>query len=495
MSLFKHLTNTDGWKNIITGLGMKRQDRTTNTSVAMAPKLLPVELTQLYYGEGLGHKIVTGLPGDMVRAGWEISGDKEGILYRAQKRLKVKKQLKEALSWARLYGGSIAVMDIPKTGTLDTPLNLDSLKGKAAPMRSLRVYPSARIEMLSTDFVEDTSSPWFEGVEKFRVRKLYGGGYFEVHRSRCLVFYGLPNPGVEDDGLTHEERFWGVSVLTPIVQGLSSLGAMLQGVGHMGQEFSVAKIKMSNLEQLVAENDYASIEKRAEVIALTKSLIHAVLLGEGEEFTRENVTFAGVPETIDRMMQWVAGMSGYPVTRLFGRSAAGMNATGDNDMKQYYENVKADQELILEPELTTLLQVINWGEGSPVDDKDLLVEFSPLQPLSEAEQATVRKTTMETDKGYKEMGIIGGAEIRNARFVGGWGSELSVEADSEPEELESDDMELLGKGAPLPPPRNAPPVTPTKAKPAQEPTKNQQSIAATTAAAQESVNPGKATEK
>lgn len=485
MKLFNALTNIDGWKNIITGLGMKRQDRTTNTTIAMAPKLVAEELTQLYYGEGLGNKIVTGIPSDMVRAGWEVSGDKDGTLYRAQKRLKVKKSLKEALSWARLYGGSIVVMDIPKTGSLDQPLNLTALQGRNAPIRSLRVYPSARIEMQSTDFVDDVTSPWFEGVERFRVRKLYGGGFFEVHRSRCLVFYGMPNPGVESDGLTQEERFWGVSVITPIVQGLSSLGAMLQGVGHMGQEFSVAKIKISNLEQLVAENDYLSIEKRAEVIALTKSMIHAVLLGEGEEFTRENVTFAGVPETIDRMMQWVAGMSGYPVTRLFGRSAAGMNATGDNDMKQYYEQVKADQELILEPELTTLLQVINWGEGSTVKDKDLLVEFAPLQPLSEAEQATVRKTTMETDKGYKDMGVIGGAEIRNARFAGGWSSELSVETDSEPEELESDDMELLGKGAPLPPP----------AKPAQAPSNPGQSKAATTAAAQESVNPGKSETK
>lgn len=247
----------------------------------------------------------------------------------------------------------------------------------------------------------------------------------------------------------------------------------------------MAKIKISNLEQLVAENDYASIEKRAEVIALTKSIIHAVLLGEGEEFTRENVTFAGVPETLDRMMQWVAGMSGYPVTRLFGRSAAGMNATGENDMKQYYENVKSDQELILEPELTTLLQVINWGEGSPVDDKDLIVEFSPLQPLSEEQMANVRKTTMETDKGYKEMGVIGGAEIRNARYAGGWSSELTVDPDSEPEELENDDMELLGQGKPLPPGKPAAPVKPSP--------KNTQSTAATEKAASESVNPGKST--
>ena len=56
------------------------------------------------------------------------------------------------------------------------------------------------------------------------------------------------------------------------------------------------------------------------------------ILGENDSFETHQYTFGGIADTYDRFMMDVAGAAETPVTKLFGRSPAGMNATGESDM-------------------------------------------------------------------------------------------------------------------------------------------------------------------
>jgi len=40
-------------------------------------------------------------------------------------------------------------------------------------------------------------------------------------------------------------------------------------------------------------------------------------------------------------MQLASGAADIPMTRLLGQSPAGMNATGDGDMRNYYDRIEA----------------------------------------------------------------------------------------------------------------------------------------------------------
>lgn len=448
------LTNEDGWKNLLSGLGLRGRDKTTSVSPALAPRLRDHDLLNIYMGDGLGSKIVKKKADDMVRAGWEIPGDEKGVLKKSQKDLGVKKVLAQALSMNRLFGGCLVMMDIANSGLPDTPYNPE--RGRPGKLRSLKVFTSPRILFDVTDLGTDPTSPWFEEVERFRIQKRYGGEFI-LHRSRCLVFKGLPIPDTLDNGADYLDMYWGLSCLDPVYTYLAQHGSLLQGFGHLGQEFSVSKLKLSNLEQMVAEGDYTAMEKRMEVIAMTKSIINAILLGEGEEFSRDNITFSGAPELLDRFQMSLSGSAGYPVSLLFGRSAAGLNATGDSDLQGYYDEVKSLQETELEPELMKLLTVLNYGEGSPVDPKDLTLTFAPVWEPSAKEQADMRKTVAETDNIYVTMGAVSAKEVRAARFANGYSQELSVETDTDPGEYDSPeeagkDAEALKKAGKLPVP-------------------------------------------
>lgn len=57
------------------------------------------------------------------------------------------------------------------------------------------------------------------------------------------------------------------------------------------------------------------------------------MINKGDAIHNTQYTFTGLPDVYDRVMMDVAGAARTPVTKLFGRSPAGMNATGESDLK------------------------------------------------------------------------------------------------------------------------------------------------------------------
>lgn len=71
--------------------------------------------------------------------------------------------------------------------------------------------------------------------------------------------------------------------------------------------------------------------KRLDLLNLTKSATNTMILDAEEKYEKASKNISGIPELLDRFMLALSAVSGVPVSLLFGRSAAGMNATGDND--------------------------------------------------------------------------------------------------------------------------------------------------------------------
>ncbi len=84
----------------------------------------------------------------------------------------------------------------------------------------------------------------------------------------------------------------------------------------------------------------------------------------------------------------MAGAAEIPATKLYGRAPQGMNATGESDMKNYYEMLAQLQERNLRPAIEKLLPVMAmslWGE---VPD-DMEIVFEPLMTTTPAERAQI----------------------------------------------------------------------------------------------------------
>lgn len=415
----------DAWKNTMTGLGMKRSDKTEHTHFGNTNLLLDTELAALHVGDGIGAAIVDTKAEDATHNGYTITGDPEQILATELDNLKTSQRISEAMIQSRLFGGSVILMDIADGKLWSEPYT--PLMGRPAPLRSLRVYPRTRIRLSYTDIIADPSSQYFEGVELYNIRKLYGGE-FQVHASRLVVFRGIPAPDIMAQELTLDHRFWGLSVLQKVYTHLGNLGSMLQGLGIMGQEFSIGKLKLSNLSRLVAENNFKGIETRMEAIALQKSLLKMVLLGEGEDFQRDNLGGTGLDTIVDKLFKAVASASGYPEAILFGKAGGGgLNTNQEEDTRRYYDSVTTLQHVTAQPALKQIAFVANTGLGNIVDPAELSVKWNAPWVMSETQQVQNRKTQMEIDKGYVEMGAYNGNDVAINRFKNGYSYETKIE--------------------------------------------------------------------
>jgi phage-related protein (TIGR01555 family) len=104
----------------------------------------------------------------------------------------------------------------------------------------------------------------------------------------------------------------------------------------------------------------------------------------------------------------VAAAAEMPVTILFGRSPAGLNATGESDIRAWYDTVVDAQTDQLKPALERLLKLIFAAKDSPTSGaipERWTIEFNPLWQPTEKEQAETLKLKADTHVALVTAGI------------------------------------------------------------------------------------------
>jgi phage-related protein (TIGR01555 family) len=93
-------------------------------------------------------------------------------------------------------------------------------------------------------------------------------------------------------------------------------------------------------------------------------------------------------------MMDVAGAARIPVTKLFGRSPAGMNSTGESDMNNYYDYIDGLRETMFRPVLEKLLPIMAVSCWGHVPD-DLEIAFPPMRTpdANEIAEITAKNTS------------------------------------------------------------------------------------------------------
>lgn len=421
---------TDGWTNILSKLGLKGVDRSVSNQIARFRPLPQMELAHIYAGDGLGANICEVPAADAMRNGFTIVDDSaEGEKLEKCVDMKIPQLIQQAHAYSRAFGGAFVVAQFANDTT-----PLDKAPPPTAEVTGFKVYGRARAIVKMTDIVTDPESKYFEEVEVFEVNKRYGGSY-RLHASRCFALKGMPVPDVPGLEVDPDDLYWGLSQIQRVWEALGNFGAFYQGIGHLGQEMVIGKYKISNLEKMLLSNDVKGIETRMNTIQLSKSTLRAVLLGKDEEYTRDALSFAGVADVFDRLMMVVSGVSKMPVTKLFGRSAAGMNATGEGDSRDYYDFVKAEQLNIkdLSEWMCTQAHRTEMKAGSK-----LRIKFNAVWTPSQKEELEMRERQQKIDAGYIADGVYSAATCQKNRFVGGYSFETNLEEEELPDE---DDVE------------------------------------------------------
>lgn len=386
----------DGLENVVAGLGTDRDKR--SYSVWADPRILTrQELENMYRGSWLAKKIVNAVADDMTREWLHVTFDGEELgttIDQAEKRFALKRKTNEALKWSRLYGGAVIII-----GTRDRNLAkpLDVKNVRKGDLRYLHVVDRWRLSPAGS-LNRDLESPNFGMPDSYVLAE----STVQVHHTRVLRFNGEKLPYFA----WLRNAMWDDSVLQHVMDSLMNCDTTTQAIATMMFESNVDVVKSEGLADVLARKDgEAVLTKRFQVAALLKSFNRMLLLDGTESYEKKQNSFANLDKVIQQFMIDVSGAADIPMTRLFGTSATGMNATGDNDVRNYYDMVSAKQEAELRPQLEYLYEVLVRSELGHMPE-DFRFDFNPLWQLSETEQATVEKTRAERDQVYLNAGVV-----------------------------------------------------------------------------------------
>lgn len=392
----------DGYVNLLNKYGTS-QDNSEAYQFEREPIIPDMQLTGLYEGNGLFSKIIDTPAEEALKHGFDLNlknDEVNAFVEEALDELEWEEKAATAIKWARLYGGALIVMLINDGGGLEQPVNWQ----KVNSIDELRVYERAIVQPDYSSLYRQDYGGKGEGnrVSKFGqpefyyVSSVYGS--FRVHESRCLVFRNGVLPEQTSNSIY---RFWGMPEYVRIRRALrETVTAHTDSVKLL--ERSVQAIySMKGLATLLTTDDGENqVLKRLNVIDTARGILNSLVIdADGENYDFKTFQFSGVKDVIDATCNMLSALTNIPQTILFGRSPAGMNATGTSDFESYYNFVEKIQRLMLKRNLRTLLDVIfraGIASGAVEEEPDYKLEFNPLWSLSDTEQATVDQTKAQT---------------------------------------------------------------------------------------------------
>lgn len=409
----------DGWKNILTGIGVNGKDRRKASCLSWEVMTEP-DADEFYAASDIARKIVDEVVEDSFREGYELKADDlkpeaiEAITDEAQ-RLNVDEKLQEAWRLARMYGGS-GIIPIPRDiGLLAKPFIPESL------LKIETLLTLSRWELPRQEIEVDVRQPNFGRPKTYRICPRTGADQMnvEVHHSWVLRFDGSYLPRIK----YFQNNLWFDSILNVCKQPIRDYDAALASVSATLDDFSVAVMKIQGLTRMISEDKDDLITKRLEISNLSRSVAKTIILdAEKEEYEYQDRQLTGVADSVKLIAGRLVVASGMPHTKILGESPAGSNATGNSTTKDWYDHVRSQQENYLDKRLIQLWSWILATKRGPTRGKlpkGLKAIYSPLWQEPQSVQADIRLKTAQADASDVQNGILDPAEVAVSRYGSG----------------------------------------------------------------------------
>ena len=385
------VTTMDAFSNPAARIGFGTMDLLQATSYPMTRMTQNYELlTSLYRDNWIVQNIVATIPNDMIRKWYEI---KSGIapdyidqMAKLERKTQIRKKILTGMYWGRLYGGAVGVILLKGQDDLSQPLDLDmvlpgSFLGLQILDRWSGVYPEGEL-------VKDASDPDF-GLPAYYTIRDDTTGYMvaRVHHSRIIRFIGRELPWLEQV----TEVYWGESEIEAIYNEIVRRDNVAANIAALTFRANVNYMETDGLDQLLGTAN-AEMQRRFWNTLAAQSIMESNfgtrVINKGDAIHNTQYTFTGLSDVYDRIMMDVAGAARTPVTKLFGRSPAGLNSTGESDMKNYYDYIDGLRENDLRPIIERLLPIMALSAWGMIPD-DLDIQFPPMETADAKEQAEI----------------------------------------------------------------------------------------------------------
>lgn len=447
----------DTFQNFATKTGIGTDNLSSANSYGFNPiSRVRTLIEWMYRGSWLCGVGVDCVADDMTREGVDLVGedlDAKDVekIQQVIRRMQLWQTLNQIGKWARLYGGALGLIWI-EGQKFDTPLRLDTVqqgqfKG-VVPMDRWMVTPDLNtvIKQPGPDFGNpafytiDASSPNFP-IQRTR-----------IHWTRVMRMEGVELPYWQKQS----ENMWGISVLERLFDRLTAFDSATQGAAQLVYRSYLRTLSIENLRDLIASGGdaFEAVIKNIDMIRAFQTNEGLTILDTRDTFEVHNNTFAGLSDVIASMGDQISGALQIPLTRLFGQAPAGLNATGESDMRTYYDNILRLQERWFRRPLDVIIPLAARNAGIDLPD-GWSYEFKSLWQLTDVQKAEVNNSDVTALVNAQSTGLLPSSvfldELRKSgKKTGMWQSitdDMIRDARAAEQAPSPEDIMTLGAGA------------------------------------------------
>jgi phage-related protein (TIGR01555 family) len=381
----------DGLVNVVSGLGTSKGKRAHGHF--QLDNMFGYQQWEAAYQTNWIARQIVDIPADDMTREWRTIKCQDADDIRAEEdRLSLQSCVNEALSWSRLYGGA-AILPITNQD-FEKPFRPD-LIGKGGVQRLL-VFDR-------WDLIPHSINTWDVLAENYLQPEFYTlyQGSQKIHWTHFIRFVGAKLPRRQRVLL----QGWGDSELRKCLEDIKDTVSAKDGIAELMQAANVDVITRQGLSEELTTDQEDKIIERYTLFDQMKSIINTALLDGDEKLERLTLNMSGIAPVLDTFMVWISGAADIPVTRLFGRSAAGMNATGEGDLKNYYDSIRGRQTSQLDRPMAALDAVVVRSAVGHLPD-DYNYDWNRLTQPNRKDEAEANKIEAEAAIILLDAGVI-----------------------------------------------------------------------------------------
>lgn len=393
----------DGLENVMAGLGTDR-DKRRHAHYNYPRPLTRYDLENMFRSSHISKRIVCAPADDMTREWREFKFDDDDdnpmleALEQAEIAFCVKAKFREAMYWARLYGGAMIIIGLADAiSTSDMLMPLDVNRVKKGDLKYLHVVDRWRCAP-SGKICYDITSPNFGLPETY----IFSESSVEIHWTRVLRFNGqkLPYFSWQANGM------WDDSELQHVYDSVMDYDAAQQSVSSMLYEANIDVVSSEGLTDLLATaNGEQKLIKRFQLGQMMKSFNRTLILDAKEKYEKKHNTFSNIDNILREKKSDVSGASQIALSILFGEQAGGLQSGGDDDLRNYYDFCVKERDTKMTPQVDYFDQIFVRAILGQMP-KGYGYDWNSLWQIDDMDQATIDWNNAQRDQIYLNTGVV-----------------------------------------------------------------------------------------
>lgn len=282
-------------------------------------------------------------------------------------------RIRDAVRASYVSGGCLVYMDFGlNSAEREQPLDLRKINCKKFK-RFVHIDP-INVTAVDVNTVDPTAPDYM------KPQNWYVIGLGVVHCSHFMQF----ESNVPERPMRPLTMYFGMPLTQLIKQDIANSNLVSQGVANLINRSRY--IYMTIDDGSFATSQASQLRERMEWMSVVQDNFGVAPLKQGENVQQLSTPLTGFAENVELMYLLVSAKTDIPYTELMGKSAQGMDATGEGDRRKWYDKCRTIQS-DAKPHILTMYGIVAGaiGDGKYVAFPDYV--FNPLEEATEKELA------------------------------------------------------------------------------------------------------------